>query len=129
MKPGSDAVNYASTEMNMGGLVVRMIQLIPAAPSTYVLVGNSEADCREIPVVAWGIWDAFLEDEVETPHRHRRNSGPVVFYCGCLWPADVYFQEQYLGVRIGQWQSIGDGETKWHESVNEPSLRLRRQHD
>jgi hypothetical protein len=120
-----EAKNYVDQEMNVGGVVIRPFQLMPAAANTYVLfkvlgAGEEKTPPIQVPVIAWGIWDAFLEENRNDPKKWIRKSGPFIYELGHLWPADAMYPNQFIGVRIGRWQSIDGGEEGWLENVKEP---------
>lgn len=109
-----DAVSYVALNMNFGGCVIHTIQIMPAQPGTYALIQyEPNTEYKLIPIVAWGVWDAYLEtDRIET-RKWTRHSGPMIFDCGRLIPVDIQYDGQFAGVRIGNWQSVGDGEDSW----------------
>lgn len=121
MKASDDAAQYVQfTEVNRGGCIIRPVQIIPAQPDTCIIVRDADdpEDQWEVPVVAWGVWDAFLESDRESPKRWQRGSGPMVYDLGRLVPADLEYDRQFAGIRIGNWRST-DLSEEWIEPKKE----------
>lgn len=113
--------------MIYGGIVIRIVQIIPAFPGSFVLLRHeSGTSLTRVPVIAWGVWDEGIchpRKRGQSSVPWVRTSGPLVYNNGALAPASRVLQEQYYGVRVGEWKDTQHGCICDDESeVEEPNF-------